>query len=69
MQGHKINHLQSTGRPESLLAEVAYASKRFFLPLQNLRDSITMSKTLIADAREAFHALRKNLNLKHRISE
>jgi hypothetical protein len=64
MQEHKIYHLQSDGGPKSLLAEVAYASRRFFLPLQNLRDSITISKTLIATARKAFHALRDNLNLK-----
>ncbi len=62
MQDQKTNYLQGEGS-RSLLAEVAHASKRYFLPLQNLRDSITMSKTLIANVREAFHALRNNLNL------
>jgi hypothetical protein len=46
------------------LAEIAHASKRFFLPLQNLRDSITVSKSLIAHAREALHALKNDLNVR-----
>jgi hypothetical protein len=63
MQEHEFNRLR-TENPNSLLAEIAYASKRFFLPLQNLRASITISKTLIARAREALHALNNNLNVR-----
>lgn len=60
MREHKTNHL----RLKALVAEVTYAGKRFFLPLQNLRDTIGMSKTLIADTRKAFRLLKSDLNLR-----
>ena len=62
MQEHQTNSLQSNSL-KSLLAEVANASKRFFWPLQNMKDSVTLSKTLIANSRNALHALiRDNFN-------
>jgi hypothetical protein len=61
MQEPKINPL-GLKPPKSLLEEIIHASKRFFLPIQNINDSISMSKSLTIRGREALRALRRNLN-------